>query len=88
MTASANDRPGKARHVNESTECCHSKGMRVIYAQSDVSQLRERYASDEGQKPAEAVWNNCNVVYPLRLLDEWHTACAERPGSLIYPGDQ
>ncbi|EBB6671104.1 hypothetical protein CPV28_20040 [Salmonella enterica] len=39
--------------------------MRVFLAKSDVSQLRELYKGEDGEKLAEAIRQNCSVWFPL-----------------------
>ncbi|EOH0881729.1 hypothetical protein [Salmonella enterica] len=58
---------------------------RVFLAMSDVGQIKALYSGEDGKRLAEDIRQNCNIVYPLRPLDEWHTACAELPESLIFP---
>lgn len=58
---------------------------RVFLAMSDVSQIKALYSGEDGKRLAEDIRQNCNIVYPLRPLDEWHTACAELPEPLIFP---
>lgn len=58
---------------------------RVFRAMSDVSQIKALYSGEDGERLAEVIRQNGNIVYPLRPLDEWHTACAELPESLIFP---
>lgn len=60
--------------------------IRVFLAISDVSRIKALYSGEDGERLAEAIRQNCNIVYPRRPLDEWHTACAELPESLIFPG--
>lgn len=56
---------------------------RVFRAMSDVSQIKALYSGEDGERLAEVIRQNGNIVYPLRPLDEWHTACAGR--SCIFP---
>ncbi|EOF5425914.1 hypothetical protein ACK1MP_004513 [Salmonella enterica] len=58
---------------------------RVFLAMSDVRQIKALYSGEDGERQAEAIRLNDNIVSPLRPLDEWHTACAELPESLIFP---
>lgn len=58
---------------------------RVFRAISDVSQIKALYSGEDGERLAESIRQNGNIVSPLRPLDEWHTACAELPQSLIFP---
>ena len=44
--------------------------MRVFLAKSDVSQLKERYSGNDGERIAEAIRQNCNIWYPLKPGDE------------------
>lgn len=58
---------------------------RVFLSMSDVSQIKALYRGEDGERLAEVTRQNGNIVYPLRPLDEWHTACAKLPESLIFP---
>lgn len=58
---------------------------RVFLAKSDVSQIKALYSGEDGERLAEAIRQNCNIVYQQRPLDEWHSACARLPESLIFP---
>lgn len=43
-----------------------SQVTQVFLAKSDVSQLKERYSGDDGERMAEAIRQNCNIRYPLK----------------------
>lgn len=47
-----------------------SQVTRIFLAKSDVSQLKERYSGNDGERMAEAIRQNCNIWYPLKPGDE------------------
>ena len=47
-----------------------SQVTRIFLAKSDVSQLKERYSGNDGERTAEAIRQNCNIWYPLKPGDE------------------
>lgn len=49
-----------------------SQVTRIFLAKSDVSQLRELYSGDDGERLAEAIRQNCNIWYPLKPGDGHH----------------
>ncbi|ASD61980.1 MULTISPECIES: hypothetical protein [Enterobacteriaceae] len=47
-----------------------SQVTQFFLAKSDVSQLKERYSGNDGERIAEAIRQNCNIWYPLKPGDE------------------
>lgn len=47
-----------------------SQVTQLFLAKSDVSQLKERYSGNDGERIAEAIRQNCNIWYPLKPGDE------------------
>ncbi|KAA0901016.1 Clp protease (plasmid) [Enterobacter hormaechei] len=47
-----------------------SQVTQFFLAKSDVSQLKERYTGNDGERIAEAIRQNCNIWYPLKPGDE------------------
>ncbi|WNN46743.1 Clp protease [Winslowiella toletana] len=47
-----------------------SQVTQFFLAKSDVSQLKERYSGNDGERIAEAIRKNCNIWYPLKPGDE------------------
>ncbi len=47
-----------------------SQVSQFFLAKSDVSQLKERYSGNDGERIAEAIRQNCNIWYPLKPGDE------------------
>ena len=47
-----------------------SQVTHFFLAKSDVSQLKERYSGNDGERIAEAIRQNCNIWYPLKPGDE------------------
>ncbi|ENY4528863.1 hypothetical protein ACFXF5_004517 [Salmonella enterica] len=47
-----------------------SQDTQFFLAKSDVSQLKERYSGNDGERIAEAIRQNCNIWYPLKPGDE------------------
>lgn len=47
-----------------------SQVTQFFLAKSDVSQLKERYSGNDGERIAEAIRQNCNIWYPLKQGDE------------------
>ncbi|EDG2523809.1 Clp protease [Salmonella enterica] len=47
-----------------------SQVTRIFLANSDVSQLKERYSGNDGERMAEAFRQNCNIWYQLKPGDE------------------
>ncbi|UAN29810.1 Clp protease (plasmid) [Serratia ureilytica] len=45
-------------------------GTRVFLARADVSQLKELYCGEAGEKFARAILENCNVWFPLKQNKE------------------
>lgn len=43
-----------------------SQVTQFFLAKSDVSQLKELYSGDKGERMAEAIRQNCNIWYPLK----------------------
>ncbi|EKA7107070.1 hypothetical protein OL205_000987 [Salmonella enterica] len=42
---------------------------RVFLAMSDVGQIKALYSGEGGERLAEAIRQNCNIVYPRRPLE-------------------
>lgn len=49
-----------------------SQVTQFFLAKSDVSQLKERYSGNDGERIAEAIRQNCNIWYPLKPGDGHH----------------
>lgn len=47
-----------------------SQVTQFFLAKSDVSQLKERYSGNDGERIAEAIRQNYNIWYPLKPGDE------------------
>ncbi|WP_407907653.1 Clp protease [Escherichia coli] len=47
-----------------------SQVTQFFLAKSDVSQRKERYSGNDGERIAEAIRQNCNIWYPLKPGDE------------------
>lgn len=47
-----------------------SQVTQFFLAKSDVSQLKERYSGNDGERIAEAIRQNCNIWYPMKPGDE------------------
>ncbi|ENU0442328.1 Clp protease [Salmonella enterica] len=47
-----------------------SQVTQFFLAKSDVSQFKERYSGNDGERIAEAIRQNCNIWYPLKPGDE------------------
>lgn len=47
-----------------------SQVTQFFLAKSDVSQLKERYSGNDGERVAEAIRQNCNIWYSLKPGDE------------------
>lgn len=47
-----------------------SQVTQFFLAKSDVSQLKEKYSGNDGERIAEAIRQNCNIWYPLKPGDE------------------
>lgn len=47
-----------------------SQVTQFFLAKSDVSQLKERYSGNDGERIAEVIRQNCNIWYPLKPGDE------------------
>ena len=43
-----------------------SQVTQIFLAKSDVSQIKERYSGDDGEKMVDAIRQNCNIWYPLK----------------------
>lgn len=82
MTTKSNGGPGKSCDLNVLAHCCANAGMRVIFvdadnncpgrtvriffAQSDVSQLKDICVGEGGEKLADTVRKNCNARISLK----------------------
>lgn len=53
---------GKTTTFSQVTQCFQAK--------SDVSQLKEQYSGEDGERIAEAIRQNCNIWYPLKSGEE------------------
>ena len=49
-----------------------SQVTQFFLAKSDVSQLKERYSGNDGERIAEAIRQNCNIWYPLKAEEGGH----------------
>lgn len=49
-----------------------SQVTKFFLAKSYVSQLKERYSGDDGERLAETIRQNCNIWYPLKHGDGHH----------------
>lgn len=47
-----------------------SQVTQFFLAKSDIGQLKELYSGEDGERMAEAIRQNCNIWYPLKLGDE------------------
>lgn len=84
MVPGEND-SGKTAISVEVMRATKQQMTRVFLAMSDVSQIKALYSGEDGERLAETIRQNGNIVYPRRPQDEWHTACARLPESLIFP---